>query len=92
MHIQLVMLWEFKNNKNATWTTRKICSVYLQGVITDHQVWNWFSKFYSGDKSLRDEPRQECSTDLDQDASRELVECNMHKNTQELALDLNTSK
>ena len=32
------MLWEFNNNKNATETTKKICSVYGQGIITDSQV------------------------------------------------------
>ena len=35
-HIQYVILWKFKNNKNATETIKKICSVYGQGVITDH--------------------------------------------------------
>ena len=32
------MLSEFNNNKNAT--AKKICSVYDQGVITDHQDQN----------------------------------------------------
>ena len=27
VHIQYVMLWEFKNNKNAIETTKKICDV-----------------------------------------------------------------
>ena len=92
VHIRHVMLWEFKNNKNATETAKKICSVYGQGVITDRQVRNWFSKFRSGDTSLRDEPRPGRSSDLDQDALRELVECNPRKSTRELALDLNTSQ
>ena len=52
-----VMLGEFKNNKNATESAKKICSVYGQGVITECQVWNYFSKFPSGDTSLKDEPR-----------------------------------
>ena len=39
---------------------------------------------------MRDEPRPRHSSDLDQDALRKLVECNGHKNTQELAPDLNT--
>ena len=41
------MLWE--NNENATKTAEKISSVYGQGVITDGQVQNWFTKFPSGD-------------------------------------------
>ena len=39
-HIRRVMLWEFKNNKNAIKAAKKICSVYGQGVITDRQVRN----------------------------------------------------
>ena len=57
MHIQHVMLWEFKNNKNAMETAMNICSAYGQGVVTGSQVQNWFSKFHSGDASLKDEPR-----------------------------------
>ena len=71
------MLWKLKNNKNATETVKKISSVYKQDVITDHQVWNWFPKFCSGDMSLKDEHRPGCSPDLNQDALRKLVECNL---------------
>ena len=39
-------------------TAKNIWSIYDQGVITDCQVWNWFSKFCSGDTSLRDKPRR----------------------------------
>ena len=74
------MLLEFKNNKNTTETAKKICSVYGQGIITDHQDLNWFSKFYSGDTSSRDEPRPGYSYD-DQDAKRELLKCNVCKST-----------
>ena len=81
------MLWEFKNNKNIA---KKICSVCTQGVITDHQVRNWFSKFHSGDTALRDKLKPGCSLDLDQEALRDLVECNPLKSTQELVLNLNT--
>ena len=38
---------------NATKTVQKICSIYDQGVITEHQVQNWLSKFYSGNISGR---------------------------------------
>ena len=54
------MLWKFKNNKNTTEIAKKICNVYGQGVINDHQVQNWLSKFCSDDMSLRDELRSGC--------------------------------
>ena len=34
------MLWEFKNNKNATETARKISCIYSEGVITELYVRN----------------------------------------------------
>ena len=50
------VMWEFKNNKNVSESAKKIC---CQGLITDYQVQNKFSKFHSGNKSLRDKLRPE---------------------------------
>ena len=47
-----------------------------------------FPKFYSGNMSLK---RPGYSLDFNQDALKELVECNPCKSTQELENDLNTS-
>ena len=58
------------DNKSARETAKKICSVYGQGIITNYQVKNWFSKFSSDDISLRDEPKPGYSSDLDQDTKR----------------------
>ena len=69
------MLSELKN---------KIFDVYTQGVITDCQVQNWFSKFCPNDILLRDEPRSRWL--------KKLVECNSPKSTWELAFDLSTSQ
>ena len=38
VHIQHVMLLEFKTNKNATEIIKKICIVYGQSVIIDSKV------------------------------------------------------
>ena len=91
VNIWRVMMWECKNNKNTTETAKKIWSVYDKGVIIDHQVENWFSKFHSGNTSLRNEPRPGHSSDLNQNALRKLVECIPHKSMQEIALDHYTS-
>ena len=42
--------------------------------------------------SMWDEPRAGYSSDFDQDVLKELVECNPHKSTWELALDLDISQ
>ena len=56
--------------------------------INDCWVWNWFSKFHSGNTSQRDEPRQGRSSDFD----LVLVECNPRKCIWVLARDLNISQ
>ena len=66
VHIKHVMLWVLKNNKNLTETAKKISSVHGQGLITDHQVGNWFSAFHSGNMPLCNELRPGCSSDHDQ--------------------------
>ena len=92
VHVLHVVLWKFNANKNAIKTAKKICSVYGQGVITDYQIQNWFSKFCSDNTSLRDTPRKECWSDLSQGGLRELVECSPCKITWKLVLDLNISQ
>ena len=78
-HIRHVMMWKFKNNKNVPRAAKNFSNIYNQGVITDRQVQNWFTKIHSGDISLRDEPWQKRSSDLDGDALRKLVEYNPRK-------------
>ena len=63
-----------------------MCRVYIQGIITEHQVQNWFSKFRSCDTAFRDEPRPWCSSIFDQDALSELVEWNICQSTREFFL------
>ena len=35
-----LLMWEFKNDKNAIELTKEFSSVYGHGIIMDHQVWN----------------------------------------------------
>ena len=90
MPIQHVTLYKFKNNENSTETAKKMCSVYGQVVITDQQIWNWFSKFCYCGMSLRDEHRPGCSSEFKQDVLKNIAGCSPHKHTQKLALDPNT--
>ena len=82
MHIRHGKFWEF--NKKAYYRNS-----YDQDDITNR---NGFSKFRSGDTSLRDKIRQGRSSDLNQGALKDLAEYNLHKNTQDLSLDFNTSQ
>ena len=65
------MLWESKNNKNASETAQKNFSIFCHCC----QVENLLSKFRSGDTSLRDKSTTDLSKMLQGlvDANREKV-------------------
>ena len=52
-----------------------------QCVVTENQVQKQFLKFSSSNTSLSDEPRPGYSSDIDEDALWELMECSMNKST-----------
>ena len=60
---------------------RKFVVSMIKQLFTKCQVHNWFLKFHSGNTSMRIEPRPRCSSKLDQDTLRKLVECNPCKVT-----------
>ena len=75
VHIHQVMSWELKITKPLQKQLRKFL-VFIAKESLLIAKFKIFSKFHSGDASLRDEPRPSCSSDFDQDALRELVEFN----------------
>ena len=80
-----------KNNKTQTFN--EISSVYGHCVITDRQAQNcfFFSKFPTCDTLLKDGSRPRWSSDVDQNALKEL-EYNPQKSNRELTLDFSTSQ
>ena len=68
------MLQERNNNKITIETAKKISRVYGQAFFTNHQFWNWFSKFTSGNMSVRDEPKPRYSLEVDQNAFKRIGE------------------
>lgn len=56
--------------------SRKVDSVYRQGVITDRQIRNWFSELRSGETCLHDETSLRCSLDFDDEVMTLLVGSN----------------
>ena len=60
--------------------------------VGDRQVWKWFSMFRFDNTPWRNEPRPRRSSYLELEVLRELMECNTWKSTQEIALNINTSR
>ncbi|XP_015185986.1 PREDICTED: histone-lysine N-methyltransferase SETMAR-like [Polistes dominula] len=92
VHIRHVMLWEFKQGNSAKVTAEKICRVYVEGLITDRAVRNWFVKFRSGDMTLKDEPRARRPSDFDDNLLKAVLEQNPRQSTRCIAERLNTSQ
>ena len=51
-HFQHIILYYFKEGKNATETQKKTCAMYGEGAVTDLMWKKWFVKFCAGDFSL----------------------------------------
>ncbi|KZC12778.1 hypothetical protein WN55_04300 [Dufourea novaeangliae] len=48
------MLFYFRKGKNATQTTKKICTVHGDGAVSVRMVQRWFMKFSNADFTLSD--------------------------------------
>jgi len=51
------MLFFYRNGKNATQATNKICTVYGEGAVAERTVRKWFARFKAGDFNLEDQER-----------------------------------
>ena len=56
-HFQHIMLYYFKEGKNAIEMQTKFCAVYGEGALTDQTSHKWFAKFCAGDFSLDNAPQ-----------------------------------
>lgn len=59
------MLWKFKQGNIAKVTAEKIFSMYGEGLISGRVAGNCFSKFPSGDTTLKNERKVGRPSELD---------------------------
>ncbi|KAK2581561.1 hypothetical protein KPH14_005212 [Odynerus spinipes] len=88
LHIQHVLLWEFRQDNSATTAMNKLCEIYGPGISVS-QGQKWFQRFWSGNYSLEDEPRPGRLHVFDDDLLRTMVEQNPRITVEELAEQLN---
>jgi len=73
LHFQHVMLYEFRKGITVGNATKNIQEVYLNHAPALRTVKKWFAKFRCGNFDLKDEPRSERPSNIDDDVLRALI-------------------
>ena len=66
-HFRHILLYYFRKGKNAMQAWKTLYDGYGEKSLTERQCQNWFARFCSGDFNLKDAPRSERPTQVDDD-------------------------
>ncbi|XP_014780614.1 histone-lysine N-methyltransferase SETMAR-like [Octopus bimaculoides] len=86
-----VLLYEFHKGVNASAAARSIQGTYGDDVVNKRSCRRWFSRFRSGDFTLKEEPKEGHPKKLDSKMLEALVSENHTVTTRELAEQLNVA-
>ena len=87
-HFHHILLYYFWKGKNAEQARKKLYDVYGEKSLTERQCQNWFARFHSGDFDLKDTPRSVCSSEVDDDKIKAMIENNRRSKIREIAEQL----
>ena len=91
-HFRHILLYYFHKGKNAEQVAKKLRDLYGDKALKERQCRNWFTKFRSGDFSLKDEPRSGRPSEVDDDQIKALIELDRHVSEREIGEKLNIPK
>ena len=80
----------YKNRKGHPFYFEQY-DVYGEKSLTERQCQNWFARFCCGDFDLKDAPRSERPTEVDDYKIKAMIENNRRSTTREIAEKLNIS-
>jgi len=86
------MLFGFNPGKNASKTCDGLCSAYGENAVSLSVCYKWFSKFRSGNFSIKDAPHSGRPTVIENDQLKQIVDRNPQFTTKEIADTVNVSK
>lgn len=90
-HFRHILLYYFRKGKKAAQVHKKICEVYGDNCITERTCQKWFTKFRSGDFSLKDEQRSGRPNEVEDDEIKAIIESDRHATVRELGEKLKVS-
>ena len=84
-HFRHILLFYFRKGKNASQAHKMLCAVYGDEALKERQCQNWFTKFHSGDFSLKDEKRSGRPVKVDDNLIKAIIDSDRHSTTREIA-------
>ncbi|XP_014487330.1 PREDICTED: histone-lysine N-methyltransferase SETMAR-like [Dinoponera quadriceps] len=87
-----IMLFYYRNGKNATQTRNKICAVYGEDAVSERMCQKWFAKFRSGEVDIEDASRSGRPVTTDVDQITALIASDRQIATREIAAKLKIGK
>ena len=73
-HLRHISIYYFQKGKNAVQGRKKLCDVYGEKSLTQHQCQNWFPRFRSRDFHLKDAQRSGYPTEADDVKIKAMIE------------------
>lgn len=72
-YIRFGLLYDFKSGLSAAESSRRLCTAFGAGTVSERTAQDWFTRFRSGDESLDDQPRSGRPTAVDDDRILQLL-------------------
>ena len=91
MNFRHIMLFYYKKGKNASETSKKICSINGGHSVAESTVRKWFSWFRSKNIGLEDRHRCSKPSIVDDDPIKSIIENDPHETTRSIAEKLQLS-